>query len=95
MRRYNRDQRIAGRKRQTAKAVRNIRRAQLFGLIKTYQIVSQESQRLDILAEEYLGSSQDWWILAALSNIGWCMQIPPGTIINVPRDVSIIQQLVG
>ena len=95
MRRYNRDQQIAGRKLQTAKAVNNLRRAQQFGLIKTFTVVITESKRLDHLAEEYLGSSQDWWILAALSGIGWGMQIPPGTIIHIPKSISTVQSLVG
>ena len=95
MRRCIRDQQIAGRKLETPKSVNNIRRAQQFGLIKTFTIIAKEDQRLDHLAHEYLGSSQDWWILAALSGIGWSMQIPAGTIIHIPRSIEVIKNLVG
>lgn len=95
MKRYTRDQRIAGGKLQTAKAVVRIRRAKELGLIRTKQIVIKESQRLDHLAAEHLGSSHLWWVLAALSDIGWGMQIPPGVVINVPIDMRPISKLVG
>tara|TARA_Y100000593_G_scaffold91094_1_gene179006 strand:+ start:5356 stop:5643 length:288 start_codon:yes stop_codon:yes gene_type:complete len=95
MRRYTRDQRIAGGKLQTAKAVVRIRRAKELGLIKTRQVVIKESQRLDHLAAGHLGSSHLWWVLAALSDIGWGMQLPIGTVIYVPTDMRSISKLVG
>ena len=95
MKRYNRDQRIAGGKLQTAQAVTRIRRARDFGLLSTRTIILQSSQRLDHLAHEYLNDSKLWWVLAALSDIGWAMQLPPGTIITVPVDTSAIKSIVG
>ena len=95
MRRYNKDKRIRGGKLETAKTVNAIRRAREFGLIPTTEITLTESQRLDHLAQQYLGNSRLWWILAALSDIGWGLQLPPGTIVRVPTDISAIQQIVG
>jgi hypothetical protein len=95
MKRYNRDQRIAGGKLQTAQAVTRIRRARDFGLLSTRTVILQSSQRLDHLAHKYLNDSKLWWVLAALSDIGWAMQLPPGTIITVPVDTSAIKSIVG
>lgn len=95
MRRYNRDQRIAGGKLQTARTVTRIRRARELGLLPTREVVLRESQRLDHLAQEYLGNSHQWWILAALSDIGWGLQVPAGTIIRVPVEINSIRSIVG
>ena len=95
MRRYTRDQRIAGGKLATSQTTVRIRRAKELGLIPVRTIVLSEAQRLDHLAHRYLGNSQDWWILAALSDIGWGLQVPPGTIISVPTDMTAIKRIVG
>ena len=95
MRRYSRDQRIAGGKLQTSKTTIRIRRARELGLIPTREITLKESQRLDHLAQERLGNSHLWWVLAALSDIGWGLQIPAGTIIRVPLEINSIRSIVG
>jgi len=95
MKRYTRDQRIRGGKLQTAKAVTLIRRANEFGLIPTREVYLKESQRLDHLAFDHLGDSTLWWVLAGLSNIGWGLQVPAGTIIKIPIDINAIKTIVG
>lgn len=95
MRRYTRDQRIRGGKLQSAKAVMTIRRAHSFGLIPTMSIKIKEEQRLDHLAFEHLGDSGLWWVLSALSDIGWGLQVPAGTIIRIPVDINSIKSIVG
>lgn len=95
MRRYARDQRIAGGKLQTSKTTTRLRRARELGLIPTREITIKESQRLDHLAQEHLGNSHLWWVLAALSDIGWGLQIPAGTIIRVPLEINSIRSIVG
>lgn len=95
MRRYTRDQRIAGGKLQTSKTTTRIRRARELGLIPTREIPLKESQRLDHLAQEHLGNSHLWWVLAALSDIGWGLQVPAGTIIRVPLEINSIRSIVG
>ena len=95
MRRYSKDKRIRGGKLETAKTVNAIRRAKEFGLIPTQDVILTESQRLDHLAHEYLGNSRLWWILAALSDIGWGLQLPPGTIVKVPTDITAVRAIIG
>ena len=94
MRRYNRDQRIAGGKLQTSKTVTRLRRARELGLISIREVVLKESQRLDHLAHEYLGNSHLWWVLGALSDVGWGLQVPAGTIIRVPIEINSIRSIV-
>jgi len=54
----------------------------------------QERQRLDTLAGQLWGDGSLWWVLAAASNIGWGLQVPPGTIIIIP-DMGDIVRYIG
>lgn len=54
--------------------------------VKTH--VLQEGERLDSLAQVYLNSSEYWWVIAAASGIGWNLQIPPGTFLQIPNSIS-------
>jgi len=78
----------------TSNAVSLIRSAVSSNYIKTDQIILNGVERLDTLAGIIYGDSRYWWILAAASNIGWGMQVPPGTVINVP-SLKDIGTLVG
>lgn len=95
MRRYAADRRIAGGKLSTGEAVTRIRRANDLGLLNCYYIVLTESRRLDHIASETIGDSGLWWVLAALSGIGWGLQVPAGTLIKIPNDINKIRSLVG
>ena len=95
MRRYKRDQRVSGGLLQTAQSVTILRRAKEFGLLSLREMVLSQSQRLDHIAYRELGDPHAWWVIAALSDIGWGMQLPPGTILFIPNDFRVIQQLVG
>ncbi len=95
MRRYTKDKRIRGGKLETAKTVTALRRARDYGLVSTREIILKESQRLDHLAHEHLGNARFWWVLAALSDIGWGLQLPPGTVVRIPVDMRVIQTIVG
>ena len=95
MKRYLRDPRIAGGKLASATAVPKIRRARELGLIPTRDYIVQESLRLDLLANKFFQDPQLWWVLATLSDIGWGLQIPPGTIIRVPQNLDAIKRIVG
>jgi hypothetical protein len=57
--------------------------------------VCQESERLDTLAGQFLGEGRLWWVIAAASGIGWGLQVPPGTRLVIPREISKIAELVG
>lgn len=78
----------------TSRAHSQIREAIKNGAI-TYQTISLKGfERLDTLAGQFYGDGRYWWILAAASDIGWGLQIPPGTEIYVPnldQVLSVIQ----
>lgn len=62
--------------------------------ISTKTMVVRGAERLDTIAGAVYGDGRYWWVLAAASDIGWGMQIPPGTIIRIP-DLSDIAAIVG
>ena len=57
-------------------------------LINCTTHVLESGERLDTLAGQFYGDSSYWWVLAAASGIGWGLQVPPGTIIRVPVNIS-------
>ena len=67
----------------TSVAVQMIRRAVKAGYIPTKDYVLHDNERLDTLAGELYKDGRYWWVLAATSNIGWGLQIPPGTVIKI------------
>lgn len=56
-------------------------------------LIATGDDRLDALAGSIYGDAKYWWILAAASDIGWGLQIPPGTIINIV-DLSDVQEVI-
>ena len=50
--------------------------------------VLEEGERLDYLAGINYGDSSYWWILAAASGIGYALQVPPGTILRIPNNIT-------
>lgn len=46
------------------------------------------NQRLDVLSGQFYGTSEFWWIIAAASGIGWGLQVPPGTLIKIPKNIE-------
>ncbi len=75
----------------TSDAISVIRAAIKNGTIKTREMEIHEAQRLDTLAGVIYGNGRYWWILASASDIGWGLQVPPGTIIKVPELSDIVQ----
>jgi len=78
----------------TGRAREAIQSAMTSGQLQVTQMVVRGRERLDTLAGAIYGDGRYWWVLAAASNIGWGLQVPPGTIINVPA-LSDIAALVG
>ena len=78
----------------TARAVMRIRKALRKGQVKFRMITLQEGTRLDQIAGEVYGNGSLWWIIAAASDIGWAWQVPPGTQITIPTDLSEIVNIV-
>ncbi len=75
----------AGTRYGTSSTVHTIRSAISAGTLPFNEITIAGNQRLDVLAGIYYDDSSLWWILAAASNIGWGMQVPPGTTIKIPH----------
>jgi hypothetical protein len=78
----------------TSTAITIVRNAVKDGSIKTRETVVRGAERLDTLAGSIFGDSRYWWVLAATSDIGWGLQVPPGTIIRIP-DLNDISNLIG
>lgn len=60
-------------------------------------IISQEGDRLDLLAKEYYGDETFWFVIARANNLGkGSMNIPAGKLIRVPyyQEYSAIQTLI-
>jgi len=40
------------------------------------------------LAGAIYQSSTYWWVIAAASGIGWGLQVPPGTVLRIPKNIG-------
>ena len=56
---------------------------------------TKQSERLDIIAGDYYGDGAMWWVIAGASGIGWNLQVPPGTHLVIPKNLSSIYKLLG
>jgi len=93
--RYRRDQIIGTPQRlASSQAILRIRQAIAAGAIPTREIVTTAGQRLDHLAGQLYGDGKLWWVLAVASDIGWWLQVPPGTRLIVPTDIESTLRLV-
>lgn len=78
----------------TNSSLQRIRDAVRQGEISTSIVILQDGDRLDALAGRIYGDGRLWWVIAAASNIGWWMQVPPGTRVVVPNDLSQVEAYV-
>jgi len=79
----------------TSRAAEIIRASIANGTLSAGQkIVVRGFERLDTIAGVVYGEAKYWWILAAASDIGWALQVPPGTVLYAP-NLSDISKLVG
>lgn len=83
-----------GRQYGTGRAHEAIRAAIKAGSLTFEAITLHEAQRLDHLAGVKYGNGRYWWIIAAASDIGWGLQVPPGTYIRIPNFEQVLR-LVG
>lgn len=72
----------------------NIRSGIEAGLIPYTTMTLKGFQRLDTIAALNYNDGRLWWVIAAASNIGWGLQVPPGTFLRIP-DINAITKLVG
>ena len=92
--RYTYTPRILGRTAiATSRASARIYEAVVSGRIGFTTSVLKEGQRLDHIAGIAYGSSSMWWVIAAASGIGWGLQVPPGTILRIPKNIGEIISL--
>lgn len=94
--RYTKDSRMrAGTMLATAQATLIVRTAIKNGAVAPVRVIRTSGfNRLDNLAGEIYEDARYWWVLAAASDIGWGLQVPPGTIIQV-LDLDDVKRLVG
>ena len=96
MNRYGRSSTIAGGQGlSTNQMIALVRKLKDRGDIPTRQHVMKEGERLDHLAAKTYGSSQLWWVIAVCSDIGWSLQVPPGTVVNLPVSLGSIAGIVS
>lgn len=94
--RYSNDLRInLGTQLGTSTTISIIRNAIRDGSIPVVrQLILTGGDRLDTLSSSVYGEAKYWWILAAGSNIGWGLQAPAGTVINVV-NLADVEKIVG
>jgi len=93
IRRYARTTRLAlGSRYGTSDAILKIRQSISLGVIPFKTLVISQGQRLDTVAGREYGDATLWWVIAAASDIGWSPQVPPGTILRVPTNLTTIAQ---
>ena len=78
----------------TNRAAETIRSAIAAGQVRVSKTVLREAQRLDHIAGVSYGDGSLWWVIACASNVGWGLEVPPGTVITIP-NLQDVQSLVG
>ena len=94
--RYDRDPLIfGGRSFGSAQSVVIIRDAVRRGQLSLKEKIMSESERLDVIAGQQYQDASLWWVIAAASNIGWGLQVPAGTKISIPTDISEVLEIIA
>lgn len=78
----------------TSKIISVIREKIASGDIRFREDFVREAERLDTIAGAEYGDAKLYWVIAAASNIGWCLQVPPGTVIKIP-NITDISRFIG
>jgi phage tail protein X len=57
-------------------------------------IVTEEDDRLDLLAYQFYGDSQLWWVIATYNNLTDIdTKLEPGLQLRIPVRASVVTQL--
>ena len=65
-----------------------IRKACINNIISCDTVITKDNKRLDHYSNEYYGSGDNWWLIAAASGIGWWLQVPNGIVLKIPQSES-------
>ena len=84
---------VEGKSVSNSDCVRIIQNGMRLGEIDVDVFTLSGHQRLDVLSGQFYGTSEFWWVIAAASGIGWGLQVPAGTLLRVPKDISKILAL--
>jgi len=94
--RYTRDDIIkAGTSFGTATGAEAIKDAVNDGTLEVETRLIKEAERLDTIAGQIYNDGTLWWIIAAASEIGWGLQVPPGTVLRIPISIDSVKEIVG
>ena len=57
-------------------------------------IITEEEDRLDLLAYQFYGDSQLWWVIATYNNLTDVdIKLEPGLQLRIPARASVVTQL--
>ena len=59
-------------------------------------VIWKESDRMDALAADLLGSAQYWWIICLMNNLvnPFSYNLLPGTLLKIPHDVNTVMSII-
>jgi len=59
-------------------------------------VIWKESDRMDALATDLLGSAQYWWIICLMNNLvnPFSYNLLPGASLKIPHDVNTVMSLI-
>ena len=54
-------------------------------------IITQDSDRLDLLANQFYNDASLWWVIAAANGVGkGTVRVPIGTILRIPNVTDVM-----
>lgn len=59
-----------------------------FSGIKAREIIIQEGDRLDIIAQKIYGDPNFWRAIALFNDIGYFFDLTPGKVLRLPYDIN-------
>jgi len=77
----------------TSSTVASIRAALEQGTLSFRTRYTTGNERLDTIAAQEYGDGRYWWVVAAASDIGWGMQVPPGVYLRLPNINEVMVYL--
>ncbi len=75
----------------TSYMIPNLRENLDNGNIRYKEIILKEGMRLDVLAGIEYGDGRLYWIIAAVSGIGYGLAALPGTVIKIPNLSDVVK----